>query len=91
MNKSQVLIINSAMEVATVDDKIIIFEPTGEKIYVLEEEEKEILCLFDGKNSIGDIETKLSIAYDGEENLLQDFEEYVIALKEKGVLIEKEQ
>lgn len=88
MNKDIILAVNHMFEIAVVDEKFIIFESSGEKVYVLNEEEREILSLFDGMATFNEISKKLHVLYEGD-NIAEDFAAYVNTLKEKGILIEK--
>lgn len=89
MNNDIILAINNKLEIAVVDEKFVIFEPSGEKVYILDEEEKEILSLFDGVAALEEIEEKLQAMYEGD-NISGDLAEYVNMLQEKEILIEKQ-
>lgn len=88
MNTDQIYVANMEMEFADMGEKTVIFEPTGSKVYVLNELEREIFLLFDGANTVKDIENVLMERYQSDE-IRPDFMEYLESLIEKGVLLEQ--
>ncbi len=79
---------NTLFEFNEVDEKLVIFEPTGNEIYVLEKLEKEIFQLFDDGSDIFCVINTLNEKYKVH-NLKEDIEEFVYALLKKGILVEK--
>lgn len=85
MVKDSIFAVSKEIEVNDVDEKAVIIKPTGEEIYVLNREEKEILLLFDGERTLSDIDRKLGDEY-GNEYVSEEFLAYAEDLLEKGIL-----
>ena len=77
---------NEAYVINEIDNRAVILEPTGEEVYILEDEEYHIFKLFDGIRPIDAVIKQLESDYETA-GIEQDVIEFVNQLVEKGILL----
>lgn len=69
-----------------IDDCLMVVESSGENVFVLDENGKTLLKLFDGRKTIGEIIEQLKQIYD-HTFIIDEFLEFVDELIAKGIII----